>query len=484
MTPESPPDMGIYRNPLADRYAGREMLHIFSPDFKFGTWRKLWLALAESQQSLGLPISDEQLDEMRGHLTDIDYEKVRQIEQQTRHDVMAHLHAFAELCPAAKPIMHLGATSAFVGDNTDLVQIREAGQLVVRKLASVIGQLRDFALSRRDLATLGFTHFQPAQLTTVGKRACLWLMDLVVDFEAVAEYVDRLPFRGVKGTTGTQASYLKLFDGDHEKVKALDRKVADSMGFGHLLPVTGQTYTRKLDARAGALLSGIAQSLHKLANDIRLLQHLGEVEEPFGKSQVGSSAMAYKRNPMRSERLTALARYVISLAQSPAMTAAEQWFERTLDDSANKRLSIPEAFLAIDASLNLAHDICGGLVVYPEVIARHVNDQLPFIATENILMEAVKRGGDRQRLHEAIRLHSQEAAMRMKREGAPNDLLKRIADDERFGLSTESLETLMDRGQFAGRAPRQVDEFVESTVNPLLERARAYGKGTVDEVTV
>jgi adenylosuccinate lyase len=473
-----------YRNPLLERYASREMSQIFSPNFKFSTWRKLWIALAECQKELGLAITDEQISEMKNHIHDIDYEKAASYEAKTRHDVMAHIHAFGESCPSAKPIIHLGATSAFVGDNTDLIQIKKACIIILRRLATVMKELRDFALEYKDLAVLGYTHFQPAQLTTAGKRACLWLYDLCLDFAALEQFAAQLPMLGVKGTTGTQASFLKLFNGDTAKVKNLDTMVAEKMGFDSVVPVSGQTYTRKIDAQALSILSGIAQTMHKLANDIRLLQHLGDVDEPFESSQVGSSAMAYKRNPMRSERLTSLARYIISLSTSPVMTAAEQWFERTLDDSANKRLSIPEAFLAADACLILANNICDGLVVYPAVIARHVGEELPFMATENILMEAVKKGGDRQMLHERIRLHSMEARKRIKNEGGSNDLMERIAADDAFRLNKNDLGRLFNPIDFVGMAPVQVTEFIGNTVDPLLKKATAYGSDVRHEIKV
>jgi adenylosuccinate lyase len=467
--------MDSYKNPLLERYASREMLYIFSPKNKFSLWRKLWTALAESEKKLGLPISDEQIEEMRNHIEDINFDMAREYESRFRHDVMAHIHTFGECCPKARPIIHLGATSAFVGDNTDLIQMREAFRLVLSRLLTLIDSLKQFALKYADRATLGFTHFQPAQLTTVGKRATLWLYDLLVDFESIVSFVDNLPFRGVKGTTGTQASFLALFHGDHEKVKALDREVSSSMGFSAILPVTGQTYTRKIDAQAASLLSGLAQSLHKTANDIRLLQNLKEVEEPFEKGQIGSSAMAYKRNPMRSERLTSLCRYIISLSTSPVMTAAEQWFERTLDDSANKRLSIPEMFLAADASLCIAQNVCNGLVVYDKIIERHIGDELPFMATENIIMAGVEQGGDRQVLHEHIRTHSMEAGKRVKMEGLENDLLDRISGDPSFGLSRRDIDKLMNVEDFIGRAPQQVHEFISERIDPLLESGRRFG---------
>ena len=464
-------DYNEYSNPLLERYASKEMSYIFSPQNKFSTWRKLWVALAEGEKELGLPITDEQLDEMRSHIDDIDFDLASSFEAQTRHDVMAHIHTYGTVCPHAKPIIHLGATSAFVGDNTDLIQMRHGFEILMARLAGVIKTLKDFSLTYADMATLGFTHFQPAQLTTVGKRACLWIYDLIMDYEAIERFIQNLRFRGVKGTTGTQASFLALFEGDHEKVKKLDKLVSAKMGFEQILPVTGQTYTRKIDFDAASVLCGLAQSLHKIANDIRLLQHLKEIEEPFEKGQIGSSAMAYKRNPMRSERITSLARYIISLCQSPAMTAAEQWFERTLDDSANKRLSIPEMFLAADAILIIANNVTNGLVVYPKVIARHIDEELPFMATENIIMAGVKKGGDRQVLHERIRIHSMEAGKQVKIEGKTNDLLERITGDPLFGLSFEDLQKLLKVSDFVGRAPQQVHEFVKDWIDPLLERA-------------
>ncbi len=473
-----------YVNPLIERYAGKEMAYLFSPDFKFTTWRKLWIALAESEMALGLSITPEQVEEMKRQVDAIDYDMARQIEAETRHDVMAHVHTFAAVCPKAKPIIHLGATSAFVGDNTDLIQIREAARLLLKRLTPLLEALKEFALTNKEQPTLGFTHYQPAQCTTVGKRACLWLYDLSMDCEALDRFVSELPFRGVKGTTGTQASFLKLFDNDHKKVKKLDLLVSEKMGFAKTFPVTGQTYPRKIDAQITAILSGVAQSLHKMANDIRLLQNLKEVEEPFGKNQVGSSAMAYKRNPMRSERLTALARYIISLSTSPAMTAAEQWFERTLDDSANKRLAIPEAFLATDAALIIALNISSGLVVYPQVIQRHINEELPFMATENIIMEAVKRGGDRQVLHEKIRVHSMEAGKQVKEKGLPNDLLERIAEDVSFNLDKNELENILNISQFIGRAPQQTVEFIKEYIDPLISRGKDFGSVDTTELHV
>jgi adenylosuccinate lyase len=464
-----------YQNPLLERYASKEMSFIFSPMNKFSTWRKLWVALAECEKELGLPISEEQISEMKAHIFDIDFDLARDFERKTRHDVMAHVYTYGTSCPNANPIIHLGATSAYVGDNTDLIQLKEGFKLILVRLREVIKILRDFSLKCADQATLGFTHFQPAQLTTVGKRACLWIYDLILDFEGIEQFLSTLPFLGVKGTTGTQASFLSLFDGDHDKVKTLDKIVSSRMGFEKIVPVSGQTYTRKFDYQAGSLLSSLAQSMHKMANDIRLLQHLKEIEEPFEKSQIGSSAMAYKRNPMRSERITALCRYVISLCQSPAMTAAEQWFERTLDDSANKRLSIPEMFLAIDACLVITQNVTDGLVVYPKVIEQHINAELPFMATETIIMAGVKNGGDRQSLHEQIRIHSMESARLVKMEGKANDLLDRIASDPVFGLSRNALDALLNVSEFVGRAPAQVHDFVNEQINPLLDRAETYG---------
>ncbi len=468
-----------YSNPLIERYAGHQMSSVFSPDFKFQTWRRLWVALAQSEMELGLNISSEQVDEMRGNIENIDYKAAAAHEKEVRHDVMAHVLTFGEICPKARPIIHLGATSAYVGDNTDLIQLKEAGKLLLGRGVALLKALRSFALEQKSRATLGFTHYQPAQLTTVGKRACLWMQDFCLDLEDLNQFVRTLPFRGVKGTTGTQASFLNLFEGDHEKVRELDKRVSRKMGFSDVLPVTGQTYTRKIDAKALAILSGFAQSFHKVANDIRLLQNLKEIEEPFGKSQIGSSAMAYKRNPMRSERLTALSRYIMSLASSPAMTAAEQWFERTLDDSANKRLSVPEAFLAADACFILATNVCSGLVVYPKVIEKHIGQELPFMATENILMEAVKRGGDRQTLHEKIRTYSHEAGARVKQDGLDNDLLSRITSDAAFGLSKQEIEQIVKVEDFVGRSPQQVDEFITDKVDPLLSQLATYE--TVEE---
>jgi adenylosuccinate lyase len=473
-----------YVNPLLERYASREMSYIFSPDYKFSTWRKLWVALAECEKELGLPITEEQITEMKSHIFDIDYEVVRKYETQKRHDVMAHILAFGDLCPKARPIIHLGATSAYVGDNTDLIQMKEGMLIIIKRLLAIISSLKDFALRNKDLPTLGFTHFQPAQLTTVGKRACLWLYDIYMDILEAERFYLNLPFLGVKGTTGTQASYMSLFDRDTEKVKKLDKMVALKMGFEKTVPVSGQTYSRKIDYFALSILSGISQTFHKISNDIRLLMHLGEIEEPFEKEQVGSSAMAYKRNPMRSERITSLARYVISLSSSPANTAAEQWFERTLDDSANKRLCIPEAFLATDAILIIGLNVLSGLVVYPKVIQKHIEEELPFMATENIIMEAVKKGGDRQKLHERIRQYSMETREKIKTEGKKNNLLDKISQDPLFNLDENELKKILDICDFIGRAPQQVDEFIEEYINPVLEKSKIYGKLETQDLTV
>lgn len=461
-------DFDVYQSPLNSRYASRDMQHLFSPERKFRTWRQLWIALAEVEQELGLPISDSQIAEMKAHADDINYEVAAREEARVRHDVMAHVHAFGEQCPSARGIIHLGATSCYVGDNTDLILMAEGLRLVRTRLVAVIQSLSGFAAQYKDLATLGFTHFQPAQPVTVGKRATLWIQDLLMDLEDLDHVQKSLAFLGSKGTTGTQASFMALFNQDQEKVRELDQRIAVRMGFDRVYPVTGQTYSRKVDSRVLNILAGIAQSGHKFSNDIRLLQHLKEIEEPFERGQIGSSAMAYKRNPMRSERLASLARYVLSAAANPAMTAAGQWFERTLDDSANKRIAVPEAFLATDALLLLYQNITSGLVVYPRVIARHLQDELPFMATENILMEAVKKGGDRQELHEKIRQYSMEAGFRVKSEGLENDLLARIAADPAFGLDQSDLGRLLDPSLYIGRAPEQVDEFLAAEVAPLL----------------
>lgn len=457
-----------YDNPLCSRYASRAMQELFSPDRKFRTWRQLWIALAESERELGLPITEQQINELRAFADDINYASAEKHEARVRHDVMAHVHAYGEQCPNARPIIHLGATSCYVGDNTDLILMAEGMKLIRSRLLAIMRSLASFAARYRAMPTLGFTHFQPAQPVTVGKRATLWLQDLMLDLDDLDHTLGSFRLLGSKGTTGTQASFLELFGGDHEKVRELDRRVAARMGFADVFPVTGQTYPRKMDSRILQVLAGIAQSAHKFSNDIRLLQHLKEIEEPFAKDQIGSSAMAYKRNPMRSERMAALARHVLANSLNPAMTAAEQWFERTLDDSANKRIAIPEAFLATDALLMLYRNVAEGLVVYPTVIGRHLQEELPFMATENILMAAVNNGGDRQALHEQIRLHSMEAGRLVKEEGKPNDLLQRIAADPAFNLSATDLDRLLDPSAYVGRAPEQVDEFLAQYVEPLL----------------
>lgn len=459
----------IYQNPLNTRYASKEMQHVFSDDVKFKLWRKLWIALAESEMELGLPITQEQVDELKQHAEDINYDVAKAREKEVRHDVMSHVYAYGVQCPKAKGIIHLGATSCYVGDNADVIIMTEALKLVRTKLVNCIDKLSKFAMQYKDNATLGFTHFQPAQLTTVGKRACLWIQELLMDLEAVEHQISNMKLRGVKGTTGTQASFLSLFNGDHSKVRELEKRVCSKMGFEKSFAVTGQTYSRKLDSFVLNVLSAIAQSAYKFSNDIRLLQNLKEIEEPFEKHQIGSSAMAYKRNPMRSERIGSLARYVIVSAVNPAITASTQWFERTLDDSANKRISVPESFLAIDAILEIYINVVEGLVVYPKMIEQHLNRELPFMATENIMMAAVKKGGDRQELHEKIREYSMEAGRMVKQEGKENDLLQRIANDSMFGLSLEELQAVMDPMNFVGRAPQQVVEFIDEEVKPVLE---------------
>ena len=461
-----------YENPLITRYTSREMAHNFSSDVKFSTWRTLWIALAEAEMELGLPITQEQIDELKEHQFDINYEDARKREKETRHDVMSHVYAYGLQCPKAKGIIHLGATSAYVGDNTDIIQMRDGLKILQKKLAGLLYRLSRFALEYKDLPTLGFTHFQAAQLTTVGKRATLWMQDLYFDYQEVTRLMNTLPMLGVKGTTGTQASFVDLFDGDLDKVKELDRRVAEKMGFDRVVAVSGQTYTRKLDYMVLSALSGIGQSLHKMTNDIRLLQHMKEVEEPFEKSQIGSSAMAYKRNPMRSERVASLARYVINMAQNPADTASTQWFERTLDDSANRRMAIPESFMACDAIVDIATNICTGLVVREKVIHKHIMEEIPFMATENIMMEAVKRGGDRQELHEKIRELSMIAGNRVKEEGLDNNLLELIAAEPLFGLSMEDVTKLLNPSDYIGRSPQQVTEFVEEYLEPLFEEHR------------
>ena len=463
-------NMNIYSNPLAERYSSKEMLENFSPDKKFSTWRKLWIALAESEKELGLNITDEQIAEMKANIYNIDYELAAKKESEFRHDVMAHVHTFGTQAPKAMPIIHLGATSAFVGDNTDLIQIKDGLDIVKTKLVNVISEMSKFAMEYKDLPTLGFTHFQAAQLTTVGKRATLWLQSLLLDLEELEFREKTLRFRGVKGTTGTQASFKELFNDDFSKVKALDEKITEKMGFDKRFLVTGQTYDRKVDSEIMNLLANIAQSAHKFTNDLRLLQHLKEVEEPFEKSQIGSSAMAYKRNPMRSERISSLAKFVIALQQSTAMTAATQWFERTLDDSANKRLSLPQAFLAIDAILIIWKNVLDGLVVYPKMIEKRIMSELPFMSTEYIIMECVKNGGDRQELHERIRVHSMEAGKMVKIEGKENDLIERILNDKYFNLDKARLLEILSPKNFIGFAPEQTEEFVNIEVNPILER--------------
>lgn len=463
-------NMNIYSNPLAERYSSKEMLENFSPDKKFSTWRKLWIALAESEKELGLHITDEQIEEMKANIYNIDYELAAKKESEFRHDVMAHVHTFGTKAPKAMPIIHLGATSAFVGDNTDLIQIKDGLDIVKTKLVNVISEMSKFAVEYKDLPTLGFTHFQAAQLTTVGKRATLWLQSLLLDLEELEFREKTLRFRGVKGTTGTQASFKELFNDDFSKVKALDEKITEKMGFDKRFLVTGQTYDRKVDSEVMNLLGNIAQSAHKFTNDLRLLQHLKEVEEPFEKSQIGSSAMAYKRNPMRSERISSLAKFVIALQQSTAMTAATQWFERTLDDSANKRLSLPQAFLAIDAILIIWKNVLDGLVVYPKMIEKRIMSELPFMSTEYIIMECVKNGGDRQELHERIRVHSMEAGKMVKIEGKENDLIERILNDKYFNLDKDRLLEILSPKNFIGFAPEQTEEFVNVEVKPILER--------------
>jgi len=464
-----------YVSPLSSRYASCEMKKIFSPDQKFQTWRKLWIALAETEQELGLDITDEQIAQMKEHITDINYDVANKREHEVRHDVMAHVFAFGEQCPKARPIIHLGATSCYVGDNTDLILMYEALGLIRDKIVVLLSHLAKFADQYKSLPTLGFTHFQPAQPTTVGKRASLWMQELLMDLEDIEYVLSTARLLGCKGTTGTQASFMELFAGDNEKVRELDKKIAQKMGYSRVFAVSGQTYSRKEDSRILNVLSSIAQSAAKFSNDIRLLQHLKEIEEPFEKNQIGSSAMAYKRNPMRSERIASLSRYVIADALNPAMTASTQWFERTLDDSANKRISVPEGFLAVDAILNLYINIADGLVVYPKVIEQRLWKELPFMATENIMMDVVKRGGDRQALHEQIRVHSMEAARIIKEEGGENDLLERIAGDPMFDTTIDEIKKIVKPENFVGRAPQQVTEFIENEVNPILAKHQNIG---------
>ena len=461
-----------YVSPLVERNASPEMAELFGAQKKFSTWRRLWLELAKAQKKLGLPITQGQIKQMARHLDDIDFKRAADFEKKFRHDVVAHIHTFARVAPKAAPIIHLGATSCFVGDNADLIIMREALQMTAGKLAAVINLLGKFAKKQRELATLGYTHFQPAQLTTVGKRATLWCYEFVLDLQEIEHRLETLPFRGVKGTTGTQASFLELFEGKHSKVKQLDKAVASAFGFKNICAVTGQTYQRKIDTLVVNCLASIAQSAHKMCNDLRLLANRKEIEEPFEKSQVGSSAMAYKRNPMRAERVTALSRLVLSLASSPAMTASVQWFERTLDDSANRRVVIPEAFMAVDGILEILANVLDGLVVYPKVIAAHVDAELPFMATENILMAGVKAGGNRQELHEKIRLHSHAAAAQVKQFGKPNDLISRLKADIAF--RKVDFEKVLNPKNYIGRAPQQVDEFIRTVVEPIRRKYRKY----------
>ena len=458
-----------YVSPLSERYASKEMQYIFSPDMKFRTWRKLWIALAETEKELGLNITDEQIEELKAHAEDINYDVAKERERLVRHDVMSHVYAYGVQCPKAKGIIHLGATSCYVGDNTDIIVMTEALKLVKKKLVNVLAELAKFADEYKNQPTLAFTHFQPAQPTTVGKRATLWMQEFCLDLEDLDYVLGSMKLLGSKGTTGTQASFLELFDGDQETIDRIDPMIAKKMGFKECYPVSGQTYSRKVDTRVINVLAGIAASAHKFSNDIRLLQHLKEVEEPFEKTQIGSSAMAYKRNPMRSERIASLSRYVMVDALNPAITSATQWFERTLDDSANKRLSVPEGFLAIDGILDLCLNVVDGLVVYPKVIEKHMMAELPFMATENIMMDAVKAGGDRQELHERIRVLSMEAGKHVKEEGKENNLLELIAADPAFNMTLEELQKSMEPSRYVGRAPRQVDNFLKNVVNPILE---------------
>lgn len=469
-----------YETPLNSRYASAEMQYIFSPDKKFKTWRKLWIALAEAEKELGLPISEEQIEELRKYKDDINFDVAREREKLVRHDVMSHVYAYGVQCPKAKPIIHLGATSCYVGDNTDIILMHEALILVRKRLVSVIAALADFAEKYKDLPTMGFTHFQPAQLTTVGKRACLWIQDLMMDLDEIDDVLKAIKPLGSKGTTGTQASFLELFRGDNEKVKILDKKIAEKMGFDSAFAVSGQTYPRKLDSRVLNVLSSIAQSAYKFGNDLRLLQNLKEIVEPFEKNQIGSSAMAYKRNPMRSERICSLSRYVISSALNPAITASTQWFERTLDDSANKRICVPESFLAVDAVLKIYLNVASGLVVYDKVIHQRIMRELPFMATENIMMNAVLKGGDRQELHEKIRRHSMAAGAVVKEQGGECDLLQRIADDPSFGLSLDELQGIMNPADYVGRAPAQTMEYLSETVRPTLEKYKNEIEATAE----
>ena len=459
-----------YTSPLSERYASKEMQYIFSPDKKFRTWRKLWIALAETEKELGLDITDEQIEELKAHADDINYDVAKEREKVVRHDVMSHVYAYGKQCPKAKGIIHLGATSCYVGDNTDIILMSEALEIVRKKLINVIAELAKFADEHKNLPTLAFTHFQPAQPTTVGKRATLWMQEFMMDLEDLEYVKGSLKLLGSKGTTGTQASFLELFDGDQETIDKIDPMIAKKMGFETCYPVSGQTYSRKVDTRVVNVLAGIAASAHKMSNDIRLLQHLKEIEEPFEKTQIGSSAMAYKRNPMRSERIASLSRYVMIDALNPAITSATQWFERTLDDSANKRLSVPEGFLAIDGILDLCLNVVDGLVVYPKVIEKRLMSELPFMATENIMMDAVKAGGDRQELHERIRELSMEAGKNVKEKGLDNNLLELIAADPAFNLTLEDLQKTMQPEKYVGRAKEQVEAYLTNVINPLLEK--------------
>lgn len=459
-----------YISPFSTRYASDEMQYVFSENFKFKTWRKLWIALAKAEKELGLNITQEQIDELESHAEDINYDVAQEREKLVRHDVMSHVYAYGKQCPKAEPIIHLGATSCYVGDNTDVIIMRRASEIILKKAAQVIKNLKDFALEYKEMPCLAYTHLQPAQLTTVGKRATLWMYELVMDIEELQHRLDKLLLRGAKGTTGTQASFMELFGGDEEKVKKLEAIIAKSMGFKGSVPVSGQTYSRKVDSYFLSVLSGFAQSAYKFSNDLRILQSFEEMEEPFEKNQIGSSAMPYKRNPMRSERISALARYVIADSVNPAFTAGTQWFERTLDDSANKRVSVAEAFLAVDAILNIYINVTAGLVVYDKIVEKRVMEKLPFMATENIMMESVKRGGNRQELHERLRTHSHAAAAKVKLEGGENDLISRIAADEAFPLEESEIRKHLDPKLYIGRCPSQVDEFIDSVANPVLEK--------------
>ena len=468
-----------YESPLNSRYASKEMQYIFSPDRKFTTWRKLWVALAESEMELGLPITQAQVDELKAHVNDIDYEAARRHEERVRHDVMAHVHAYGDVCPNAKGIIHLGATSCYVTDNADALMLRDAMKLIRAKLVEVMRRLSAFALEYKDLPCLGYTHLQPAQLTTVGKRACLWLQDLYMDLQELDDAARAIKLLGNRGATGTQVSFMELFDGDGEKVDELEKRIADKMGMKAVFDVSGQTYPRKLDSRVLSALSSIAQSAYKFAQDLRLLQSFREIEEPFEKSQIGSSAMAYKRNPMRSERICALSRHVMALVQDAQMTASTQWFERTLDDSANRRLSLPEAFVSTDAVLELYANVADGMVVYPKMIGKRVNENLPFMATEDVIMACVKNGADRQEIHERIRVHSQAAAARMKQEGLESDLMERIAADPAFPMDHEQLSTLLAPEKYTVRASEQAERFVTKVIQPILDGAQPFDMGEI-----